>query len=252
VKLPDKLNNYLPGKIKSYFNNILPAEAAYDIWAENYDNQPNNLIFYYDKIILTDLIYKINLKQKVILDYGCGTGRNWQKLLEYEPEKLIGCDISVQMLDKLNSKYGNAETHVIKNDKLPFPDNKFVDIIISTLVIAHIKKIKCVFSEWDRVLKNSASIIITDFHPELLAAGGLRTFRNKDAYITIKNTIHEISDIENQLSSLGFKTVNLIEKKIQPDVKHFYEMNNAIHIYEKFKGAPFIYGILLSRQNADK
>jgi ubiquinone/menaquinone biosynthesis C-methylase UbiE len=251
VILPGKLNYYLPRKIKSYLKNILPAEAAYDIWAENYDNQPNNLMFYYDNIILTDLIYKINLKQKVILDYGCGTGRNWQKLLEYNPERLIGCDISKQMLDKLNYKYGNAETHVIKNDGLPFPDNKFVDIIISTLVIAHVKNIKNAFSEWNRVLKNSASIIITDFHPGLLAAGGLRTFKYKDSSITIKNTIHRVKEIENLLSAFGFKSVNLIEKKIEPDVKHFYELGNALHIYEKFKGIPFIYGILLSRQNAD-
>ncbi len=252
MKLPVKLKYYLPGKIKSYFNDILPAEAAYNIWAENYDNQPNNLMFYYDKIILTDLIYKINLKQKVILDYGCGTGRNWQYILEYEPEKLIGCDKSTQMLDKLNSNFRNAETYVIKNDKLPFPDNKFVDIIISTLVIAHLKNIKNVFAEWDRILKKTANIIITDFHPELLAAGGLRTFRYKDASIIIKNTIHKIKEIENLLSNFGFETINLIEKKIEPDVKYFYEINNALHIYEKFKGVPFIYGILLSRQNADK
>jgi ubiquinone/menaquinone biosynthesis C-methylase UbiE len=208
-------------------------------------------MLYYDKIILSSLIYKINLKEKVILDYGCGTGRNWPDLLKYSPDKIIGCDISEKMLDILKLKFDNARTYLVNDDKLSFLKNNSVDIIISTLVIAHLKDLNKVFIEWDRVLKSSGCIIITDFHPELLAAGGSRTFKHKNTSITIENYIHRILEIESLLSPFGFRTVKFIEKKIEPDVKHFYKMNNALQIYEKFEGTPFIYGILLSRQHAD-
>lgn len=252
MKLFKKLEHYLQRDIKSLSQNIQAAEAAYNTWAENYDNEQNNLMLYYDKIILSYLIYEINLKETVILDYGCGTGRNWPDLLKYCPKKIIGCDISEKMLGILKSKFDNAETYLINDDKLAFLKNNSADIIISTLVIAHLKNLKKVFFEWDRVLKSTGRIIITDFHPELLTAGGSRTFKHKSASVTIENYVHPIAEIESLLFPYGFRTVKLIEKKIEPDIKHFYKMNNALHIYEKFEGAPFIYGILLSRQYADK
>jgi ubiquinone/menaquinone biosynthesis C-methylase UbiE len=247
MKFLKKIKSFIPGHIKSIQHNIQPPEKAYNIWAENYDNEQNNLMLYYDNIILTDLIYKINLKHKVILDYGCGTGRNWGNLLKFEPEKIIGCDISSQMIEILKSKFSNAETFIVNDEKLPFLGDDSVDFIISTLVIAHLRNIKNVFREWLRVLNSSSSIIITDFHPELLAGGGSRSFKYKNSSISIENFVHSIVEIENFFSLFGFRTVNLVEKKIGPDVKHFYEINNALHIYEKFLGFPFIYGILLSK-----
>jgi ubiquinone/menaquinone biosynthesis C-methylase UbiE len=252
VKLFQELRNYLFTNIKSPSHNIYTSEAAYNIWAENYDNEQNNLMMYYDKIILTDLIYKINLKEKVILDYGCGTGRHWPEIIKHNPEKIIGCDLSKEMIGKLKLKFYNAEAYIVKDDKLSFLMDNSVDTIISTLVIAHLKNIEKVFAEWNRVLKDSSNIIITDFHPELLAAGGARTFIHKKTYITIENYIHDVAKIEQGLFSFGFRRVSLIEKKIEPDVKNFYEKNNALQVYEEFEGIPFIYGILLSRQHAVK
>jgi len=60
-------------------------------------------------------------------------------------------------------------------------------MVVSTLVIAHIKNIKSLFVEWNRILKDHADLIITDFHPVLLTGGGTRTFRDGDSRITIKN-----------------------------------------------------------------
>ena len=252
MKLLNNPSHFVLRKIKILSKNIQSPETAYNIWAENYDNEQNNLMLFYDNIIVQQLIYKINLKEKVILDYGCGTGRNWNSILKFNPAKIIGCDISGEMLKKLKSKFVDAEVHVNKGNKLPFLLDKQVDIIMSTLVMAHIKNIKKTFAEWIRVLNNTGTIIITDFHPELLAAGGSRTFNHNNKTITIQNYIHSIKEIESLLSSFGFGTLKLIEKKIDADVKHFYAINNALPVYDKFNGIPFIYGMMLSRQNADK
>jgi len=225
---------------------------AYNIWADTYDKEKDNLMLFYDNIILSKLTSQIELKGKVILDYGCGTGRNWSLFLKNEPDEIIGSDISSKMLEILKSKYESAKIYLIKNYKLPFLKNNQCDIIVSTLVIAHIKNNENLFAEWNRVLKKESDIIITDFHPTLLAKGGVRTFKHKNKSIAIENNIHTISEIEEQLSPYGFKTVSLIEKYIDEEVKHFYIKNNALNVYEKFKGTPFIYGILLSRRHAIK
>jgi hypothetical protein len=86
----------------------------------------------------------------------------------------------------------------------------------------------------------------------LLSKGGTRTFNHNNKSLTIENYIHTITEIEEQLSPYGFKTVSLIEKNIDDEVKHFYIKHNALNVYEKFKGIPFIYGIHLSRRNAIK
>ena len=102
-------------------NNIIKSpENAYNIWAKNYDNEKDNLILHYDNIILKELISKIHLKDKIIFDYGCGTGRNWPLLLDKNPTKVIGCDISQKMLHKLKEKYPNAEVYKSKDLKLSF------------------------------------------------------------------------------------------------------------------------------------
>ena len=35
---------------------------------------------------------------------GCGTGRHWKKILENEPEKLIGFDVSVRNVKNVAAK----------------------------------------------------------------------------------------------------------------------------------------------------
>ena len=168
-------------------------------------------------------------------------------LLDKNPAKVIGCDISQKMLHKLKEKYPNAEVYKSKDLKLSFLPNNTCDIIISTLVIAHITDIQKTFSEWERIMKNKSDIIITDFHPELLAKGGVRTFKNGREVITVENYYHSIKTIEEILSHFRFKVLNLIEKNIDENVKHFYAKQNALQVYENFYNTPFIYGIHLSR-----
>ncbi len=238
-------------KTSSYFykakTNIKTAVDAYNIWAEIYDNDQDNLILHYDNIILKELISKIELKDKIIFDFGCGTGRNWPLLLDKNPIKVIGCDISQKMLYKLKEKYPNAEIYKSKDLELQFLQANTCDTIISTLVIAHITDIEKMFSQWDRVLKNKSDIIITDFHPELLAKGGVRTFKKGRDLIAVENYFHSIKTIEEILLHYRFKVLNFIEKKIDEEVKHFYEKQNALKVYKKFYNTPFIYGIHLSR-----
>ena len=222
-------------------------EDAYNIWAEIYDDEQDNLVLHYDNMILKELISKIQLQDKIVFDYGCGTGRIWTSLLDKNPAKIIGCDISQKMLYKLKEKYPRAEIYQSKDLNLSFLDDNTCDIIISTLVIAHISDIEKMFSGWERILKDKSDIIITDFHPELLAKGGVRTFKNGMNVITIENYLHSLNIIKGILSHFRFKVLNLIEKKIDEKVKHFYEKQNALKIYEKFYNTPFIYGMHLSR-----
>lgn len=238
--------------IKSFFSAgkrpiILESREAYKLWSQSYDDEKNNLILYYDEIILKKLLFEINLNGKTLLDFGSGTGRNWKEYSNYNTGRIIGCDTSPEMINKLKNKYPNAETYLITKGDFNFLHAKECDIIISTLVISHINDLKKLIFEWNRVMKDSGDIIITDFHPDLFEKGGGRTFKHSGNTYKIVNYIHKIREMEELFSSFGYHRVSLIEEIIDEHVKSFYLKKNALHIYEKFKGIPFIYGLHLSR-----
>jgi hypothetical protein len=51
---------------------------------------------------------------------------------------------------------------------------------------------------------------------------------------------------------LNLKVDDFIERKIDDSVKHYYEKQQAIGVYERFKGTSIIYGAHLTRKNAAK
>jgi ubiquinone/menaquinone biosynthesis C-methylase UbiE len=224
-------------------------ETAYDLWANSYDSQPDNLMLALDEEVFSTLLNEINLKDKVVADIGCGTGRHWKKILSKYPKKLVGFDVSKRMLSMLQQKFPQSETYRLVNNELNELKNDSCDIIISTLTIAHIREVEKAMQEWNRVLKPGGSVLITDYHPEALAKGGKRTFKYNDKTVAIKNYVHPIEKITAIARQLYLERVRLIEKRIDEPMKPWYEKQNALAIFESWKDIPIIYGILLKKKN---
>jgi ubiquinone/menaquinone biosynthesis C-methylase UbiE len=225
-------------------------EAAYNLWAEGYDSQPDNLMLALDEEVFSGLLNHIDIKNKIIADVGCGTGRHWKKILENEPKKLIGFDISGEMLKKLQQKFPQAETHGIINNKLPELQNESCDCIISTLTIAHIQNAEEAITEWNRVLKPGGGMIITDYHPVALTKGGKRTFTHNDHTVAIKNYVHTLENLKKIAGQLSLQVLRSIEKSIDESAKPYYEKQNALPVFEMWKGVPIIYGMYLIKPDA--
>lgn len=243
-------------KTRQYFSHkIFPTrttgpETAYDLWSEKYDHQPDNLMLALDEEIFSGLMERLNLQDKIIADIGCGTGRHWEKVFEPHPKKLIGFDVSEGMLKILQQKFPRAETHHLISDELDNLENEYCDILFSTLTIAHIKNAKKALQEWNRILKPGGEIIITDYHPAALAKGGNRTFRYENKTIAVKNYVHSIETIKEIAAGLLLKVLCLTERSIDEQVKSFYEKQNALPVFEAWKGTPIIYGIHLKKPDA--
>jgi len=236
-------------KIKSVSKPANP-DAAYNLWASNYDSQPDNMMLAWDEEIFSTLVKNVNLKNKIIGDIGCGTGRHWKKIFERKPKNLIGFDVSEGMLKMLQQKFPQAETHHLINDELKELKNESCDIIFSTLTIAHIENAEKALQEWDRILKPTGEIIITDYHPIALSKGAKRTFNHNGKTIAVKNYVHSIAQLKDMARQLHFEVHRLIEKSIDESARPFYEKQNALAVYEAWKGTPIIYGIHLKKQNA--
>jgi ubiquinone/menaquinone biosynthesis C-methylase UbiE len=201
-----------------------------------------------DEKIFSSLLENIDLENKLVADIGCGTGRHWQKIYEKSPALLTGFDVSAGMLKQLRIKYPSANTrHVTDNLLKGLPDASF-DCIISTLTIAHIKDIHETIASWSRILKVGGDLVITDFHPAILAKGGKRSFRSGNKTLSVLNYVHPLEELLKILGENGFGFIKLEEKFINDEVRFYYENQHAINVFDRFNGMPVIFGLHLKKQ----
>ena len=223
------------------------SREAYDLWAGSYDRQPGNLMLDLDADLVKELLAPVSLRGRELVDLGCGTGRHWPLLLEMQPARIRGFDSSPGMIDRLKEKFNGAQAFVSDGPALPGVADGSVDLLISTLTIAHIEAPAAYFKEWHRVLKPGGLVLITDYHPEALARGAKRTFRHQNETIAIRNHVHSLDWLRSMAGQLGWDELRFIEKRIDKTVRSYYEAQNALDLYESFLGTPIIYGMLLKK-----
>lgn len=108
---------------------------------------------------------KQEVREKVVLDAGCGTGKYLERLEPFV-KKYIGIDLSFQQLEKASAKISREETTLIQGNlkKLPLKDNS-MDIVISTWVlgtITNIEERKSCLKELQRVVVPTGKIILIE------------------------------------------------------------------------------------------
>src|SRR5699024_7098097 len=81
-----------------------------------------------------------NLKGKIVLDLGCGDGHFSKYCIKNGAQKVIGIDISNNMIERAKEINGddNIEFKCMPMEDLNFTDQKF-DLIISSLSVHYVK-----------------------------------------------------------------------------------------------------------------
>lgn len=116
-----------------------------------------------EKPAMLCMIRKTKIKDKIVLDLGCGSGRYTRILLRYGG-KLWGIDPSKKLLEiaKKENKKANLKLGTVY--KLPFKSN-FFDLVVAGLVIDHFKNLNQAFKEISRVLKKDGIFIFSRSNP---------------------------------------------------------------------------------------
>jgi SAM-dependent methyltransferase len=143
--------------------------ADYDKIARHYlERRADKSRFDYNRDIEVPALIKMigDVKNKVILDMGCGFGGHSQKLSQKGAKKIIGFDLSKELI-KFATKQNlpNCEFEVGNMDhKLKYKDNYF-DLIVSGLALHYVKNVNQLFSEVNRVLKKDGLFVFSTGHP---------------------------------------------------------------------------------------
>jgi ubiquinone/menaquinone biosynthesis C-methylase UbiE len=222
---------------------LIPAEA-YNAWAETYDTQLNNPVLMLESEIFTELLARISVKGKTVMDVGCGTGRHWKEILAQTPNKLTGADPSAGMLLKLKSRFPSAEVFCSPGERLTEIDANSYDAVISTLALAHIEDAHRAIREWCRIVREGGTILITDFHPDAVRAGMKRTCVFRGRTLEIEHHLTEIQELKNIAASTGLTVAWVAERSISDSVRGLFEREHALARFETYKGLRLVFGLL--------
>lgn len=191
----------------------MDKEKFYDTIADDFDSIMNM----YDtnrriEVIFDDFLGSEDLKNKTLLDGGCGTGLFTKKAIERGAE-VTSLDIAPKLVELTIKKNPSATGIEGSLLELPFEDNTF-DFVISSDVIEHTPDPLAAVKELIRVLKPSGKICITVpnrtfwfFSVKIAEALKLRDyqgFENWVHYNDLKNFMER-----NNIRIIKFKGIHL-------------------------------------------
>jgi len=140
-----KFHNELQAKSKGRFENIF-YKAIANAWDDFFD------------------YLKFNSNNSEILDYGCGVGPTIEKVLNFNPKKITGIDISDISILKAKAKFKNFDRKVellVDNcEKTKFGDNKF-DIVYGIGILHHLRFTQSI-DEISRILKSNGTLLFIE------------------------------------------------------------------------------------------
>ena len=167
--------------IKTDWNSM--AEA-YELFNNSEDSYSYNIEWPCIEELLPDL------KNKTVVDLGCGTGIFTFLLERFEPEKIIGIDLSEEMLkiaDEKARKMGSKATFLAYDaSKCADIIKEPVDFIFSSTTSHYIKNIDELFENVSKSLKPGGESIFSVIHPLYSAMYPIAhgdTFPNDDEWM---------------------------------------------------------------------
>lgn len=152
----------------------MTVQAGYDRWAAVYDHDANPLQALEEPVVRAAVGPVRGLR---VLDLGCGTGRHalW---LAAEGGEVTAIDFSAGMLAEARLKPGAEQVQFLVHDlhePLPWPNDSF-DLIVSGLVIEHLRDLDGFFVEACRVLRPAGRAVISAMHPAMFLRGSQARF----------------------------------------------------------------------------
>lgn len=184
---------------------------GYDLWSRAYDSTPN-------PVVAMDARHTIEMlkaqEDELILDAGCGTGRNLGELLEANSLP-VGIDFSQGMLRVAHDKHPNVPLLVSDLEQtLPFTTSSF-DAVLCALIGEHLSVLGFVLREFYRVLKRGGRLVFSVYHPAMSGAGIEANFKQDGTEYRLGAFHYTVDEHISLFEVAGF--TNIIAKEFLGD-----------------------------------
>ncbi|MAS00049.1 MAG: malonyl-[acyl-carrier protein] O-methyltransferase BioC [Nitrosomonadales bacterium] len=171
---------------------------------------------------LFDRLVDLKLNPKLILDLGCGTGRNGKILKNiYKDAKIVNYDFSENMLTQARMKQISFFDKILQNKRSSFIcgdienlvfTNKIFDIVWSTNSLQWCNNLSVTFKSIGSILKPNGLFIFTTFGPKTLYE--LRNITRKISSFQKTNDFIDMDNIKKILINKGFSNPILESEEV--------------------------------------
>jgi malonyl-CoA O-methyltransferase len=199
---------------------ILEPAQAYALWAANYPAHAHNPVMQAEERAMLGLM-PADLRDQVVLDAGCGSGRYMLHALRRGATRVTGVDLSPEMLERADMALIDAwhgATVELKQGSLmalPVPDAS-ADLTVCGLVIGHLENLERPLAELRRVTRPGGRLLCSDVHPIGHALGWLRDFKSGGQRYAARHTQHLYSHWHDACASLGLAIERVLEPMLDP------------------------------------
>lgn len=199
---------------------ILDPVDAYALWAPSYPARAHNPVMLAEERAMLGLLPG-DFSGRNVLDAGCGTGRYMRHAMQRGAAKVVGVDISRDMLARAASELDTGRRHTSIEllqgslDAMPIPD-AWSDLTVCGLAVGHVERLEPVLAELCRVTQPGGMVLCSDVHPIGHALGWLRDFKAGGRRYAVRHTAHLYSHWHAACAANGLDIGCVLEPMLDP------------------------------------
>ncbi|MBL8701695.1 MAG: class I SAM-dependent methyltransferase [Alphaproteobacteria bacterium] len=177
--------------------------SAYDRWAAVYETDRNRTRDL-DGAVLRGA--GLPLAGAVVVEIGCGTGRNTEFLAAHAA-RVLALDFSEGMLAKAQARCAGRPVRFVAQDiRTRWPaEDASIDVAVTDLVLEHIEDLAPIFAEAARVLRPGGVFHVSELHPAMQRDGKQANFTDPatGAEVRVPAFRHTIPEFVNTAIAAG-------------------------------------------------
>jgi malonyl-CoA O-methyltransferase len=199
---------------------ILDPFDAYALWAPSYPARAHNPVMLAEERAMLSLLPQ-DFSGRNVLDAGCGTGRYMRHAVQRGAARVVGVDLSPDMLMRAHDELGHSRRRAAIElmqgglDQLPVTD-AWADLTICGLAVGHVEQLEPVLAELCRVTQPGGMVLCSDVHPIGHALGWLRDFKADGQRYAVRHTAHLYSHWHAACARLGLDIGCVLEPMLDP------------------------------------
>jgi malonyl-CoA O-methyltransferase len=251
----------------------LPAREAYRLWAPHYDTE--TVVSALEARVVAEVGPPV--AGRSLLDAACGTGRRLPAP-DAGCRRVVGVDLVPAMLTAGRARDGrtggprapdgwagdprerDGRARDLPADDgrvgalvaadlrcLPFPAGSF-DLVWCRLALGHLADLSAAYTEFARVTGPGAALVVSDFHPDAIAAGHARTFRDAVGDLhAVEHHVHTPDDHARAAETAGWRVESRRATPAGMPERAFYDRAGRLEQFERERDLPLVLVLCLRR-----
>jgi SAM-dependent methyltransferase len=213
---------------------------AHGLWAPTYDAAPNPLL----DLELRSLSAKLApWNYSRVADLACGTGR-WMSFAASKGARVFGVDLCRPMLERAASKSALSSRLIHATADSSALASASFDLVLCSFAVGFFAEPANLIREMVRLAVPGGRIVLSDMHPDALAAGWKRTFRADDALHEIGHTPYSESHLLGLAASAGLLLSHTYSFSFGPRDRSTFRRIGKLHLYEAAAGLPAVWAAI--------